>query len=831
MNDNSELPSNEEELLEQAIALLEHRRFRITRIYDGSGADGGRDIEALTMGQDESGGDYTWKWWVELKYRSKRNLDISDIPDKIRRAGEQRAQFFLLITNAKVSAANTERMERVAADARITLRIWDHHPLKLLLREMTGTSRPGSMERVPLIDRVDELAKLKALILSEAFPVILIEGTGGVGKSALARYIIYWLGRDYSHAMIDSRLKHDIGFSFKVMADTFFRQGYKTPFAYSADQRLQESERLKLLLDHCLQQPTLLLIDNFEEVLDGRGHIADPIIRQLVEHFLGHHMNGSTLLITSRGPVRDRRITGQEGYRDLLLQGWDIDFVLDDYLPVAEHLNTRLAALRDDDKKRREQLGIFKGNPLALKIANQLCALYEFRELVSLLPKDQDPAQALVEAFSRELSSTQTRALNCFAQFDRPMTKTEIMRFVCDKQVLDSLLLVQLVEIGDSRGGQYQLHPITSDRFALRERPVERHALVLDLTDTIQKLVVQSSGGIDESYNHFLMRQVFRMFVEVEEYERAAEILSCIGTRAVSMGDVEYLTEALASIRDRISDLLNAKLLKVQGHIEDLLGRHDLAKATYQRMLDLGIELNDTWVRAAALNGLGTMERHGGCLEQAVPFYLESLALRQADDDLVGQSNSLHNLGAAHLEMGELDRARDYLGRALALREQLQDAFRTSATQIYLAECHCYVGEFTEARSMVQAAIAIKERFDDAVGTLWASLLLAKIDLLDPIRDDKRLSDNLRWCCDRADKLNKPRDQMLCLAFSGVHTLLTDPDDVKALSLLAEARKLADGLNQEQSALIRHTIASLAIGEPPEKLAATARDLVRRLKI
>ncbi len=94
---------NAERLREVSLELLEFFQFRNIKVREGIGADGGRDIEAETIGRDESQADYLAKWWIELKFRSKKYLDIGNIEDKIRRAGNNHIQYFLLITNAYIS--------------------------------------------------------------------------------------------------------------------------------------------------------------------------------------------------------------------------------------------------------------------------------------------------------------------------------------------------------------------------------------------------------------------------------------------------------------------------------------------------------------------------------------------------------------------------------------------------------------------------------------------------------------------------------------------------------------------------------------------------------
>lgn len=779
--------NNPEALHDTAISILRKQGFENINSLEGTGPDGGRDIEATTKSRNEAGFCPELKWWIQLKFRSENSyLDIDEINKGVKRTKENGAHYYLLITNSKLGVKNRERLSKTAQTEGVIFHVWDTHWISFLYATQ---KQPRNRTPLLLATQIQDTYRLEKLIRPGNYSVIFINSSIGIGNAPLTQELFRQLKQDYTCGVIDSRPKGEWAFSFRKLANEMQNQACNTPFSYTASQRMQEDERLDFFLDHCKTRKTILVLDHFEEMLNKSGIIAHPESFKLVNYFLSYPMQGSILLISSHAPLQDRRITSQKGFKEYTPQEWNSDSC----------------------------------------------------NLINQLPTNDDEAQRLVETLSRQPNTKQTQALNRFAQFDRSMTENEIINFVCTNEILYSLIEKQLIEPCDSGAEQYQLHPIAAERFSLMAQPDERRILVLDLTNKIQKFVNKSQGGIDEENNHMLLRQAARMLILVGETETAGNILVQIGTRAVSMGDVKYLEEALKAVRGRISSLLEAKLLKIQGHIEDLLGQYKQAKATYQQMLDLGVDLNDNWVRSAALNGLGTMERHGGRFYHAITFYRESLALRQdrSNPDIVGQSNSLHNLGASYLELGQMHHAQKHLTEALKLRKKLNDQFRMSATQIYLGECHCYSGEYSEARKVINTAIETKNRFDDAVGILWARLLLAKIDLLASDRNDENLRNNLAWCRERAKQLNKTRDIMLGAAFSGVHSLLTNLDETEAFHYLTDARKLADALNQEQSTLLKQLITALAknieatetIPEIMSEIAKTAHTLVLRLKI
>ena len=722
---------NEKDFAKSIKELLIYRGFKINSYYDDIGPDGGRDIEAQTFEYDHAlDRKETVNWWIELKFRSKTSLgvkDINDICSKISRAALNKIDKFLLITNAQFTPDFKKSITACAEENHIKLRCWDKTILENLFFNKQNEKDIKDFHTNLISDRVEDTKLIFNLIEGGLKPVIFLVGSAGVGKSALARYILSYMSNSdgYSGGVLDMQLQGGIGLQLKVLANILKKRGYKSDFCFSSDLQVSENQRLELLFDHCCSHKTILIVDNLEKQLNPSGNIGDWSIKTLVERFLSQNMNGSVLLLLSRVPLNCNYNANPLCFTHEL-KGWDIDFVYEKYLPYLQHLNTRLSNIASENK-RKQLLKSMEGNPLALNIANYLCTFNKLEVIVNCIKDKHNPAQNLIRLVSEELKNEEIEALNRFAQFNRPMSKNEIIKYVCSESVLKSLQIRQLIESIADSDNQYGMHPLIVAQFDLQNDIERRKEIVTDISSKILHDLKQVN--IEEVYNHGLLRQVAEMFLSIDEVNQAAEIIIRIGTRALSMGDVDYLTNILHRLYGAIdlSALNRTRLKKTEGHIYDFENRYDKAAKVYGEMLQESIKLQDSWSRAAALNGLGSIERFNNNCEKAISLYTESLQIRIDHNLVLDQSNSHHNLGAVYIIMQEYDKAIEHLEKAKDIRQKQNDIFRVSATELYLGECYTHTGDYEKAETLLKECIENKEKVHDVVGNIWANLAMAKL--------------------------------------------------------------------------------------------------------
>lgn len=813
--------NNEKEFANAIKNLLLYKGFKIDSYYDDIGPDGGRDIEAHTFEYDTALDEYdSIKWWIELKYRSKSSLgarDIEDIRSKIVRAVQKKVDKFLLVTNTQYTPEFKDNISSLCKENNIKIRYWDISTLEKLFYKRENEASINDYRENLISDRLTETKLIFNTMQSELKTVFLLIGSAGVGKSALARYILRYMAnsKGYVGGILDLQLQGGFGLQLKLLAENFKKQNSLSNFSLSCDIQKSEHERLELLFNHCLSNKTILVVDNIEKQLDINGKITNKYIQELINKFLNHNMNGSILLLLSRIPLNEVYSTNALFFM-YELKGWDIDFVYEKYLPYLQYLNTSISNISDMGKKK-ELLETMEGNPLALKIADRLCISNNFEDIVNCIGERSNPAQSLIKLISEDLDETEIRALNKFAQFNRPMSQKEIVKYICSKEILNNLRVRKLVEPTTFSCEQYSMHPLIVAQFDLQNEKNRRKDITLEVTDAISKDL--KGKNAEEIYNHGLLRQAAEMLLNIGEINRSAEIIIQIGTRALSMGDVLYLTNIIKRIKSFscLSAINRTRLKKAEGHIHDFNGRYDLAQNTYKQMLTESIELKDAWSRAAALNGLGSISRFRNKCEEAISLYTESLQIRIDNNFIIDQSNSYHNLGAVYIIMEEYDKAIECLEKAKEIRERLTDIFRLSATELYLGECYIHIKNYKKAYCLLSECITNKKTVRDIIGYIWAHLAMSKLIICENLenysRDKLEKSiGTLEHIAQICTEISHVKEYVISQIFMAICSLLLNSDTGTSLEYLVKARtRVSDTLLSDLYADIIKKLMNMAM--------------------
>lgn len=777
--------------------ILLYRGFKIDGYYDDIGPDGGRDIEAHTFEYDSALNEYdSTNWWIELKFRSKSSIgvkDIDDIRSKITRAIQSKVNKFLLITNTQYTPEFKANISDYCYENNIKIRYWDITILEKLFFDKENEIAMHDYHANLISDRLNDTKLIFNTIKSGLKSVFFLIGSAGVGKSALARYVLSYVSnsKKYASGILDLQLQGGIGFQLKILAENFRKQRFTSDFCFSANLSKNEYERIELLFEHCLTNESIIVIDNMEKALNINGNIENKFIKELVNKFLCHNMNGSVLLLLSRMPLNRIYNTNQLFFSHEL-KGWDIDFVYEKYLPYLQYLNTCISNIANTEK-RKQLLQTMEGNPLALKIADRLCVSNDIEDVINCVEDKNNPAQSLISFVSDDLLDAEIIALNKFAQFNRPMSEKEIFQFVCSKQMLNRLKIRMLIEPLSVSNAQYSMHPLIIAQFNLRSDLEKRKRIVGEVTSAIMKSL--ENKNIDEIYNHGLLRQVAEMFLSINDVNQAAEIIIRIGTRALSMGDVIYLTSMLNRLFNNhdLKPLFRTRLKKAEAHAHDFNNSYDLAEKTYKKMLKEAIDLKDAWSRAAALNGLGSIERFRNNCEKAISLYTESLQIRIDNHFTIDESNSHHNLGAVYIITEEYDKAIEHLEKAKEIRKKENDIFRVSATELYLGESYIHKKNYEKANILLTECVKNKKAVHDVVGSIWANLAMGKLIICESIEklSNKKLEKNILNLKDIArvcENISHIKEYVIAQIFMSISSLLLNEDTENVMEYLVNAQ-------------------------------------------
>jgi len=742
----------EKDFKKLVIELLKFRGIHIDADTEGVGADHGKDLIGTSFEYDIAlGRNEEDSWWIELKYRGNRNLgidDMEDISSKIIRARNKHIGKFLLITNRKLANTLRDSLAQTAKEHRVPLRIWDSFNLSLIINEYNQKSSEGSIydisDHIKIADRWNERKKISALIDSGLINVFTFFGERGVGKSVLAKYVAahFYESKGYGFGSINCKNYAQLGLEIKMLARTLKAQGNESIFTETVRMPINEEDRMEYLLKHILTTKTIIILDNFEELIDSESNfnIRSPQIKNLINNFLDSETNGSVLLITSRISLKTDYM-GRIKYEEIKINGWETTFIVDTYLPRLQNINKKLNEMNLDAVEKKALLEPLEGNPYALNMLNQLCKdeKFQIEEVIAHCKTHKESvAQYLLERYAEILTSPQINAINKMSQFSKTLSIDEIKGFICDEETFNELKHRSLIEIAitDNKQKEYSLHQITINQFSLLNDLKARKKAIEELIISVNAKI--GKKNINELHPHVLMRQIIEMLIAINEYDRAAMLLIDIGTRIISCGDIIYVKRLIELLnKSDISELNKVKLMKTEAHIESteahMHGMYDglvRAEEIYVNMNRESDVLKDAWCKSAALNGLGSMKRYDGKWDEALDLYTESLNIRQAENMEFEMSNSYHNIGAVHIMKKDYNLAISNLEKAYKIRKKYNDRFRWSASQLYLGEAYASAEEFEKAKKLLNECIQIKSDIKDAVGLVWANIALAKLYIL-----------------------------------------------------------------------------------------------------
>lgn len=210
--------------------------------------------------------------------------------------------------------------------------------------------------------REEELADLRRWIVDERSPVVALSGFGGVGKTALAIMLgkqLMQIEGEFTfliwHSLRDAPSVEDM---LRECIRSFSSQRH-VEFPASID------EQITLFIEHLQRFRCLVIFDNFESVLrpgslSGEYQQGYEAYGRLLER-VGKVKHQSCFLLTSREEPREiaRLEVEEPGVRSLLLPGMrekEAESIL------------RENALAGSDSAFSELIGLYSGNPLALRL-------------------------------------------------------------------------------------------------------------------------------------------------------------------------------------------------------------------------------------------------------------------------------------------------------------------------------------------------------------------------------------------------------------------------------------------------------------------------------
>jgi predicted ATPase len=164
---------------------------------------------------------------------------------------------------------------------------------------------------------------------------------------------------------------------------------------------------------------------------------------------------------------------------------------------------------------------------------------------------------------------------------------------------------------------------------------------------------------------------------------------------------------------------------------------------------------------ARALDGLGSIVQKQGTYAEAMTYYQEALVYYRQIADEEGIAQTLYRLGLATMRAGDQEQARYQLEESLGLNKRLQNTRGAARAHNNLGMLAHYAGDYQTARHHYTESLALLHELEDNVNIAIGLGNIAEIAFMrgDFAEAQHNFTESLRMC----DELDDPEGIAFCL--------------------------------------------------------------------
>ncbi len=516
----------------------------------------------------------------------------------------------------------------------------------------------------PFVGRAEELAEIQALLANPDCRLLTLVGPGGIGKTRLAIEATKPLLDDFAHGVYFV--------NFQPVSSTDFL-AFTIADAINMPLSGQEDPRVRLL-NFLSNKETLLVLDNFEHLLDSADLLAE-IVRAAP---------GVKLLVTSR-EVLNLQEEWLYPVRGMPFPATDHAEGLEAYGAVQLFVE-RARRVRRDFSLVAEQPGVIhmcrivEGMPLAIELAASWTRTLPCAEIASEIERNLD----FLETSLRNVPERHRSMQAVFAQSWHRLTDDECAAFR---------------KLSVFRGG--------FRREAAEQVAVASLRVLTGLVD--KSLLVCEPDG------RYQLHELLRQYAEAQLHVLPDEVIQVRDQHCAYYTDFIHAHGAIHG-----GDQLAANA-QMESELENIRQAWQWAveqanvEAIHKAVHTLYIFYN---FRSRYLEGMDAVEKAARCLEQLAPDKQNQYALAEV---LVG-------VGWAGLRIGQIEKARDALEKSYALFEMLNvppPAISASHPLPALSIVYVVLGDYARAVQLGEQVWSACEARGDKGNLISSSLALA----------------------------------------------------------------------------------------------------------
>jgi predicted ATPase len=617
-------------------------------------------------------------------------------------------------------------------------------------------SRPTNLpvQRTAFIGREPEAAALRVLLSREDVRLVTLTGPGGIGKTRLALHVAGEISGQFPGGVCFVALSA-VGEPGLIASAIAQAVGVSETGNQSPQESLEEYVS-------GLEQPMLLLLDNFERLVS-----AAPVLAQLLT--LGPKLKA---VVTSQAPLH---IYGEHEFPVPPLALPDLKSIppleVLSGLPSVALFVERARAVKHEFALTKENAPAvaaicarLDGLPLAIELAaarikllTPSAMLTRLESRLNLLtggaldlPTRQQTLRSTVDWSHGLLNAPEQTLFRRLSVFTGGCT-LEGVEAVCDTNGNLGLdVLDGMASMVDKSLAQHVEQVDTETRFVMlstiREYALERLAESADEATTHRAhaayYLVLAEEGAEDSVAH--PEWLDRLELEHDNFRAALDYL-------IKTGDAEWglrlgaalfhfweTREHLTEGRDAIAKLLalegtgtrpklRARLVFAAGILAGELGDYSSAQQLFQESLDTCLDLKDNHGVAVALNALAVNARDRGEFADATSLFERCLAIWKDLGDSAGIGRALSNLASVMKLQGEYARASSLYDECLTMFRKAGDGAGVAWTLNYQGDVAREKSDLAAAQSFCEQSLAAFRQLHDGWGIASALSDLASL--------------------------------------------------------------------------------------------------------
>jgi DNA-binding SARP family transcriptional activator/predicted ATPase len=658
-------------------------------------------------------------------------------------------------------------------------------PLPVVSEEPVVRSTPPPTVRHNLppqpttfIGRQTDLAQITARLHDPACRLLTIVGPGGMGKTRLAlqtAQTILDLGSGaLAVAHEDNRTselqnpKFQEGIFFVALAGVASPELIVSTIAATLDFNFYgNGEQKTQLLEYLRPKTMLLVLDNFEHLLDGAELIAEllavaPSIKVLVTSREALNLHEEWL-----HPLGGMSFPGDETdaasgpHRNLT------DYTaVQLFLHCAQRMKPGFA-LSSEESAVRRICRLVGGMPLGIEMATSWLKHFSADQIAMEIERNLDfLATTLrnVPSRHRSIRAVFEHSWSLLSPVERQVLKRLAVfrggfRFEAAQQVAEATfpLLVSLAEkslVQPTPSGRYTIHELLrqfaaeklqaspQEWVAVQERHghfylhfLEQHTAGLEgresaaTTATVEKEIENirlawqwaiKQQKLDEL--ELGLTGVHHFFWVKQWYQEGAALLGQ-AARVLAMekpaGRQGLLWARCLALEARLLDLLLVEVGK--------LGNVQQAISLCQQSLTILQELHAESQTGVTLACLARCYYSIGNFAVAQSLFKQALTILSAQGNSVWLRRAIHDMGFMDFVLGQYETSMDYFQQCIALSEECGDPKTKGDALNLVGEIYRVWGDYTAARQAAQAALVARTTVDDKRGISWSLQLLGQI--------------------------------------------------------------------------------------------------------